>query len=176
MGKYNGLFSHFLAPLSCQCYFFFVRDTPPSEVTFLLHDNLRHGSFISSVAAGHTNQKKARWYFHSSLLKPTHHPFFYNLYFICIFRPGGEERNPAIAMKTHSCRLLCVLLHWGPGRIITSLCHGAFYDLHWSPRCTTIISPSTLPSWHLPPPPPRPQGMDRETCDSHLLCLLKTIW
>lgn len=149
-----------------------MRHTQPSEVKILLHDNLRHGSFISSVAAGHTNQKEARWYFHSSSSKAHTLSFFYNLYFICIFRPQGEERNPAIAMKSHSRMLLCVLLHWGSGRFITSLCHCAFYDLHWSSRCTTIIMPSTLSSRHFSPPP-MPRDMDRETSDSHLLlCLL----
>lgn len=49
-----------------------------------------------------------------------------------------------MAMKSHSCLFLCDLLHWGPGRFITSLCHCVFYDLHWSSRCTTIIVQSTL--------------------------------
>lgn len=68
-----------------------MRDTPPSEVKILLHGNLRHGSFISSVAAGHTNQKEARWYFHSSSSKSHTLSFFIISILFAFFAP--EVRN-----------------------------------------------------------------------------------
>lgn len=117
-----------MAPLSCQSYFF-VRDSPLSEVKILLHGNLRHGSFLSSVAAGHTNQKRGPLIFSFLIFQSPHIILFYNLYFICIFLPRGAERDPAIAMKTHRRLLLCVLLHWRLGEIYPSSTSPAFLRL-----------------------------------------------
>lgn len=86
-----------------------MRDTPPSEVKILLHGNLRHGSFISSVAAGHTNQKEARWYFHSSSSKSHTLSFFIICILFAFFAPKVRRGiwqwpwNPTAACFYVSC-------------------------------------------------------------------------
>lgn len=166
MGKYNGLFSHSLAPLSCQCYFF-AWDTPPSEVKILLHGNLRHGSFISSVAAGHTNQKEARWYFHSSSSKAHTLSFFIICILFAFFAPEvrrGIRHQPW--KPTAACFYVSCFTE-DLGDLSLLYVTVTFYDLHWSSRCTTIIVQSTLSSGHFSLPPL--QDMDKVISDSSFL-------